>query len=188
MSHEVPTYPHCDPRVLHSPGQCIYCDEHKDWQEKRIADKVNFTGQNFEGLSLCPADRARGIGLAHQWEGNQPRVESDYGRFSSAPLEYPAPAGGFSPRPTFWQLLGAALKAFFLWPFYGHVCPQCEEKRTGEHCKTTLYDDERENICNDCGTKNRIAYYARKDAAERDARIEEMAEAIRRSGCVKKSS
>lgn len=38
------TYPHCDARVLHAPGECAYCDEHPDWQKLREVWGIAFTG------------------------------------------------------------------------------------------------------------------------------------------------
>lgn len=31
----LPVFPHCAPRILHAPGECIYCDTQKDWQYLR---------------------------------------------------------------------------------------------------------------------------------------------------------
>ena len=64
--------PHCDPRILHSPGECEFCDMHPDMQLKRSNDGVNFTGHNDPKLKKCPADEARGSGHA-QWPGNVAR-------------------------------------------------------------------------------------------------------------------
>jgi hypothetical protein len=79
-----------------------------------------------------------------------------------------------------------ALRRFFAWLFLGHICPQCRTNRTGHRAKTwwnVLYDEERLHVCNDCQRENNLAYYRKKDAREREARIEEMAEAIRRARC-----
>lgn len=63
-------FPHCDPRILHAPGECEFCDKHKDWQELRLKWGIAFTGFEPEGTELpCPADHARGD--AHtKWYGN----------------------------------------------------------------------------------------------------------------------
>lgn len=71
-AESVVRFPHCDERVLHSPGECIYCDMYPDAQQSRIARKVNFTGQSKPGFGPCPADAARGLGNAHMWHGNRP--------------------------------------------------------------------------------------------------------------------
>ena len=65
--------PHCDPRVLHAPNSCVYCDEVPEWQQFRIDNKINFTGENDKRKTLCPADIARGFKGAHKWGGNTPK-------------------------------------------------------------------------------------------------------------------
>jgi hypothetical protein len=70
--HEtIQQFPHCDQRILHAPGECEYCDKHKDWQALRAAWGIAFTGWEPEGKELpCPADHARG--KTHTlWPGNQ---------------------------------------------------------------------------------------------------------------------
>lgn len=66
----LPVFPHCDPRILHAPGECIYCDTQKDWQYLRNVWGIAFTGYTPEGDELpCPADYARGD--SHKlWHGN----------------------------------------------------------------------------------------------------------------------
>jgi hypothetical protein len=73
--------PHCDPRVLHEPGECSTCDVFPQYQALRILWGVNFTGgkkgmmdedpDNWKALP-CPADFARGDLQAHNWYGNRP--------------------------------------------------------------------------------------------------------------------
>lgn len=65
-------FPHCDARVLHAPGKCEYCDLHPDWQELRKVWNVNFTGQHFEGKTVCPAEYERGMESLNGWHGNVP--------------------------------------------------------------------------------------------------------------------
>jgi hypothetical protein len=80
-------YPHCDWRILHSPGVCQYCDAHAAWQQERIAAKVLFTDdvKNTELIEHylqtgaypsderpCPAQQARGSNC-QVWGGNVPR-------------------------------------------------------------------------------------------------------------------
>lgn len=69
-------YPHCDSRTLHAPGSCQYCDHYPDFQQARLADGVNFTGETIPGLKPCPSDAARGVGGSHVWPGNRPRPVS----------------------------------------------------------------------------------------------------------------
>lgn len=88
------TYPHCDWRVLHSPGSCVYCDCHPDWQRARTEGRVLFTDDprneaiverelefglavgvgpdDQDGWLSCPAWRARGANC-QVWGGNVPR-------------------------------------------------------------------------------------------------------------------
>ena len=69
---EAPHYPHCDPRVLHAPGECEFCDLHPVAQTNRTTAGVNFTGHSDPLKLLCPADVARGFKRAHDWPGNRP--------------------------------------------------------------------------------------------------------------------
>lgn len=65
------TYPHCDARVLHAPGECFYCDHYAaEDQSERESIGIAFTGHAPKrGQSPCPADAARGEG--HKgWSGN----------------------------------------------------------------------------------------------------------------------
>ena len=71
-------FPHCDPHVLHAPGDCEICDEYAPQaQQRRIAARVNFTGQDKPGLAPCPADAARGFKQAHRWHGNSPKPKAN---------------------------------------------------------------------------------------------------------------
>jgi hypothetical protein len=66
--------PHCDQRVLHAPGECLFCDHYTDWQQHRQVAGIAFTGQD-PGLDrvACPSDARRGRGGAHVWGGNVPQ-------------------------------------------------------------------------------------------------------------------
>lgn len=69
-------FPHCDTRVLHAPGECIYCDKHKDWQFLRISWGIAFTGWEPEGRELPdPATHARGLANVNAWGGNKAKTE-----------------------------------------------------------------------------------------------------------------
>jgi len=74
MKDKKKQFPHCDFRVLHNNFQCIYCDTHPTWQQERKDKKINFTGENLPGLIPCPSDYSRGLGKAHQWPGNAPKL------------------------------------------------------------------------------------------------------------------
>lgn len=69
------TFPHCDARVLHAPGECEVCDQAPDLQEARKAWGIAFSGHaRPEGGLPCPADAARPAGTErdHQrWWGNR---------------------------------------------------------------------------------------------------------------------
>jgi hypothetical protein len=66
-------FPHCDPRILHAPGECEFCDQHREWQALRQAWGIAFTNYEPEEKELpCPANYARGD-RCNYWHGNQPR-------------------------------------------------------------------------------------------------------------------
>lgn len=72
--------PHCDPRVLHAPGECEYCDKHPDWQALRLAWGIAFTNWEPEEHELpCPANHARGQGV-NNWSGNVAKKDLAGGR------------------------------------------------------------------------------------------------------------
>lgn len=52
-------FPHCDPRVLHRPGDCTYCDRRPQWQELREAWGIAFTGQPTGVISTYGKDGKR---------------------------------------------------------------------------------------------------------------------------------
>lgn len=83
-------FPHCDPRVLHAPGQCRICDEYAPKAQKdRVRRMINFTGESTRGLQPCPSDQARGVGGAHVWHGNTPK---------KPPIRAAEPPAGFTRR------------------------------------------------------------------------------------------
>ncbi len=71
-------FPHCEPRILHAPGECEFCDRHPEWQELRKHWGIAFTGKTpvLKGpqqMELpCPADFNRGA-THTQWGGNVAR-------------------------------------------------------------------------------------------------------------------
>lgn len=67
-----PKMPHCDQYVLHAPGECKYCDMYPEAQQKRVADKINFTGHHEHGKTVCPSEERRSIKIIHNWYGNAP--------------------------------------------------------------------------------------------------------------------
>lgn len=78
---EIPQFPHCDSRVLHAPGKCVYCDLHPEWQELRRHWHINFTGEHYQQDEYgnkylpCPAEVQRPLGLIERWGGNVPVAE-----------------------------------------------------------------------------------------------------------------
>jgi hypothetical protein len=76
---KTPQFPHCDPRVLHGPNECEYCDMHPEWQLLRQTWGIAFTGYEPEEKELpCPADFARGD--THKlWGGNIAQPKSPGG-------------------------------------------------------------------------------------------------------------
>lgn len=68
--YKIEQFPHCDPRILHAPGECTYCDKHPEWQALRDAWSIAFTNYEPEGKELpCPAVHARGD-VVNGWVGN----------------------------------------------------------------------------------------------------------------------
>ena len=66
-------FPHCDSRILHAPGECVYCDMNPGWQELRQAWGIAFTGHLPDpesGIVMCPTDYNRDN--YNQWPGNTP--------------------------------------------------------------------------------------------------------------------
>lgn len=65
---------HCDGRVIHRPGHCIYCDKYASVkQQARIRFGVNFSEEPQDpDLAPCPAIRDRGYSSINSWGGNQP--------------------------------------------------------------------------------------------------------------------
>jgi hypothetical protein len=70
-------FPHCDAYVLHAPGECEYCDDYaSDIQKWRLANSVNFTGENDPNKKTCPATARRDADKIHQWHGNVPQPKT----------------------------------------------------------------------------------------------------------------
>lgn len=73
------SFPHCDARVLHAPGECAVCDLHVDDQRQRISAGIAFTGHAPKiGEEPCPADLARPPGSSGwhgRWGGNVPAAD-----------------------------------------------------------------------------------------------------------------
>jgi hypothetical protein len=74
MSNEI-QFPHCDPRILHTPGSCAYCDE-SGLQPVREVWGIAFTDKPEEGKTPCPALVARGDSV-NRWHGNVARPSLD---------------------------------------------------------------------------------------------------------------
>ena len=73
-------FPHCDQRILHAPGECVYCDKHPEWQQLRQVWGITFTGYEPESEkeTLCPAMKARPEAY-NKWSGNvaKPTCQGD---------------------------------------------------------------------------------------------------------------
>lgn len=69
-------FPHCDPRILHEPGKCTFCDQ-SGLQEIRAQWNIAFTGENNTAKSSCPADLSRTPAQYHAWSGNRPVAASN---------------------------------------------------------------------------------------------------------------
>jgi hypothetical protein len=83
--------PHCDPLVLHPPGECRFCDAHPDWQTYRQTAGIAFTGQPPSADQVgCPAEARRPLELIYRWPGNRalpPGFPTDV--FAYAPPDAP---------------------------------------------------------------------------------------------------
>jgi hypothetical protein len=69
------TAPHCDPAILHAPGECSFCDQQPEWQALRQLWGICFTGHPpaTERETACPSDLRRPGGVNQLWPGNQAR-------------------------------------------------------------------------------------------------------------------
>lgn len=65
-------FPHCDPRILHAPGECDVCDLHPEWQELREVWCINFTGKRDCEKTSCPAEVYRNKSTIEAWPDNRP--------------------------------------------------------------------------------------------------------------------
>lgn len=63
-------YPHCDQRILHSPGACEFCDLAKVLQQYRAMLHLKFTDQLGENDPLLPGE-TRTKASAERWGGNR---------------------------------------------------------------------------------------------------------------------
>lgn len=71
------TFPHCDSLILHSPGTCMYCDDHPDWQQYRLGAGIAFSDTDplvvrDQGLAPCPSIFHRSSAVRDQWANNLP--------------------------------------------------------------------------------------------------------------------
>jgi len=81
MTLDEMTAPHCDPAILHAPGECKFCDAQPEWQALRQLWGICFTGHQpvivsdgtFTAYELiaCPSDIRRPGNVAGQWPGNR---------------------------------------------------------------------------------------------------------------------
>jgi hypothetical protein len=72
------TMPHCDSRVLHTPGECAFCDQYPAWQEYRQVMGIAFTGHEPRPDELpCPSTLRRSMEDIQAWSGNRPKPPAD---------------------------------------------------------------------------------------------------------------
>lgn len=69
---------HCDPAVLHAPGECSYCDLYPEAQLFREMWGINYTGWNELNKLPCPAEARRDVNVINKWVGNTPEVPEDF--------------------------------------------------------------------------------------------------------------
>ncbi len=67
--------PHCDQRVLHRPGTCVYCDKFPDLQHAREVMMINFTDTNDRDKVPCPSTWFRSRETIERWPGNRATPE-----------------------------------------------------------------------------------------------------------------
>jgi hypothetical protein len=75
-------FPHCDHRIVHKPGECVYCDEYASMlQYIRQMWNINFTNYHIvetsEGTAMlpCPAEVARPLEVLNMWGGNVAKTQ-----------------------------------------------------------------------------------------------------------------
>jgi len=95
-------FPHCDPRILHAPGECEFCDDRPEWQQLRTGWGIAFTGRQPKGLEpFCmkplrfpapPEDRTCLLARGHEGEC-QPLPEWEQ---FPCPADAARPPGGIS--------------------------------------------------------------------------------------------
>lgn len=68
---------HCERRVLHSPGTCVYCDQQPEEQDRRILLRIQFTDEAdvHDDRAPCPAIADRGKASVNKWYGNVSQSE-----------------------------------------------------------------------------------------------------------------
>ena len=57
--------PHCDSSILHAPGACEYCDHYPDWQQMRVTQCINFSGEHDPEKAPCPSTEF--LGFYRNW-------------------------------------------------------------------------------------------------------------------------
>jgi hypothetical protein len=65
---------HCDNRVLHSPGVCVYCDKYPEAQAFRKGLHMKFTDELEPDEAILPGQE-RTRASADRWGGNQGKKE-----------------------------------------------------------------------------------------------------------------
>jgi hypothetical protein len=65
-------FPHTQPLVLHAPKLCRYCDKRPSWQQSRIDQNINFTGEHDPAKEQCPAEQERPLEWIYREPGNRP--------------------------------------------------------------------------------------------------------------------
>lgn len=71
------SFPHCDSKIMHSVGTCIYCDKYPERQQYRIDSNTNFSNENDPNKLPCPSTYLRSAENRDRWYGNVPVSEDD---------------------------------------------------------------------------------------------------------------
>ncbi len=71
--------PHCDPSILHAPGECGYCDDCPEAQELRRQSRINFSGRHDSDKVPCPSTYFRTEEVVNLWRGNRAQAREQLG-------------------------------------------------------------------------------------------------------------
>jgi hypothetical protein len=70
-------YPHCEPRVLHHPSECVHCADEKYSPLHDFRERVgmNYTGHTDRPFP-CIGENERGLKSINSWYGNISKTQA----------------------------------------------------------------------------------------------------------------